>query len=241
MAQYDILAKQLSDIEKAIHFYREHVELPSFFNALGPVNGKRVLDVGCGDGLYARLVAQRGAGQVVGTDSSSEMIRLAEAAEADQPLGVRYHVHDVATMPALGEFDLVIAVNVLHYADNRATLDGMCERISSNLVSGGRLLAYVGNADVDREAARDFGFIVDRPAELSEGDPFTVTIRTNPPASVQVHYWTATSLTRAVESAGFTRVGWEEMTHSSVSDDAAARLGRLLKNPPGLLLSAYKE
>jgi len=241
MAQYDALAKRLGDIEKAINFYRENVEFPSFFRALGPVHGKRVLDVGCGDGLYARLVAQRGAGQVVGTDSSSEMIRLAEAAETEQPLGVRYHVHDVATMPTLDEFDLVIAVNVLHYADSRVTLDGMCERISSNLVPGGRLLAYVGNADCDKEAARDFGFFVDRPADLREGDPFTVTIHADPPASVQVHYWTAGSLARALESAGFTRVGWEEMTHSPVSDNDAARLSRLLKNPPGFLLSAYKE
>ncbi|EWC61116.1 Methyltransferase [Actinokineospora spheciospongiae] len=241
MAQYDVLAKQLGDIEKAIHFYRENVEFHSFFRALGPVQGKRVLDVGCGDGLYARLVAHRGAGPVVGTDSSAEMIRLAEAAEAEEPLGVTYHVHDVATMPTLGEFDLVIAVNVLHYADSEATLAAMCGRISANLTPGGRLLAYVGNADVDQEAARDFGFSVDRPADLREGAPFTVTIGTTPPASVRVHHWPRASLTRALESTGFTRVDWEQMTHSPVSDDDTARLGRLLENPPGFLLSAYKE
>ena len=126
MAQYDALAARLADIEKTIHFYRENMEFPSFLRALGPVQGKRVLDVGCGDGRYARMVAQRGAEHVVGTDSSGEMIRLAEAAEAEQPLGIQYHVHDMATMPTLGSFDLVIAVNVLHYADSRATLDGAC-------------------------------------------------------------------------------------------------------------------
>lgn len=241
MTQYDTLAARLADIEKPIHFYRENVEFPSFFRALGPVRGKRVLDVGCGDGLYARMVAQRGAEHVVGMDSSSEMIRLAELAETEQPLGIQYHVHDVATMPALGSFDLVIAVNVLHYADSRAALDGMCKRISSHLAPGGRLLAYVGNAEVDTDAARDFGFVVDRPADLREGDLFTVTIPATPPASVQVHYWPAASLARTVESAGFTRVGWEEVTHSPVAPDSAARLGRLLKNPPSLLLSAYKE
>lgn len=241
MAQYDTLAARLADIEKTIHFYRENVEFPSFFRALGPVDGKRVLDVGCGDGLYARLVAQRGAAQVVGMDSSGEMIRLGEIAEAEQPLGIRYHVHDVATMPALGEFDVVLAVNVLHYADSRATLDGMCAQIASNLAPGGRLLAYVGNAECDAEAARDYGFLVDRPADLREGDPFTVTIDSTPPASVRVHYWPAATLARAVESAGFTRVSWEEMAHSPVSPDDTTRLGRLLKNPPSLLLSAYRE
>ena len=240
MAQYDALAARLGDIDQAIHFYRENVEFPSFIDALGSVSGKRVLDVGCGDGVYARLVAERGAAQVVGMDSSSEMIRLAEVAEAERPLGIRYRVLDVATMPSLDSFDLVVAVNVLHYADSRTALDGMCERIASNLVPGGRLLAYVGNAECDSEAARDFGFLVDRPADLREGDPFTVTIRATPPASVQVHYWPAATLARAVESAGFTNVTWEEMTHSTVSAEDAERLGRLLKNPPGLLLSAHK-
>lgn len=240
MAQYDALAARVADIEKTIHFYRENVEFPSFLRALGEVRGKRVLDVGCGDGLYARMIAQRGAKHVVGMDSSGEMIRLAEAAEAERPLGVRYHVHDVAAMPTLGSFDVVVAVNVLHYADSRAALEGMCERIASNLAPGGRLLAYVGNVETDTEAAQDFGFLVDCPAGACEGDPFTVTIPATPPASVQVHYWPAASLVRAVESAGFTRVGWEEMTHLPVGPDSAARLDRLLKNPPSLLLSAYK-
>ncbi|MDH6576089.1 class I SAM-dependent methyltransferase [Kitasatospora sp. MAP5-34] len=241
MTQYDALAARLADIDKAISFYRENVEFPSFFRALGPVDGKRVLDMGCGDGLYARMVAQRGAEHVVGMDSSGEMIRLAEVAEAEQPLGIQYHVHDMATMPTLGSFDLVIAVNVLHYADSRATLDDMCKRISSNLAPGGRLLAYVGNAECDTDTAREFGFIVDRPADAREGDPFTVTIPATPPASVEVHYWSAASLAQAVESAGFTRVCWEEMIHSPVSADSAERLGRLLKSPTSLLLSAYKE
>ncbi|MEV4314576.1 class I SAM-dependent methyltransferase [Actinocrispum sp. NPDC049592] len=239
--QYNSLADRLGDIEQAIHFYRETVEFPSFFRALGPVTGKRVLDVGCGDGIYARLLAQRGAGEVVGMDSSSEMIRLAEAAEAERPLGVRYHVQDVATMAELGEFDVVIAVNVLHYADSRTALDDMCQRIAASLVPGGRLLAYVGNADVDSGAAREFGYIVNRPADLREGEPFTVTIDADPPASVRVHYWTAASVVRSLESAGLTRVGWEEMTYSGVSDEDAVRFDRLLKNPPGLLLSACKQ
>ncbi|GAA3482260.1 class I SAM-dependent methyltransferase [Streptomyces yanii] len=242
MAQYDALAARLAGIEKTIHFYRENMEFPSFLRALGPVGGKRVLDVGCGDGVYARMVAQRGAERVVGMDSSGEMIRLAEAAEAEQPLGIQYHVHDMATMPKLGSFDLVMAVNVLHYADSRATLEGMYRKISSNLAPGGRLLAYVGNVDCDAEAARGFGFLLDRPADPREGAPFTVTIAATPPASVQVHYWPAASLAQAAESAGFSRVGWEEMIHSPVSSDsAAAGLSRLLKNPPSLLLSAYQE
>ncbi|MFE4974807.1 class I SAM-dependent methyltransferase [Kitasatospora sp. NPDC056651] len=244
MAQYDALAARLADVDKAIQFYRENLEFPSFLRALGPVRGKRVLDVGCGDGLYARMVARRGAEHVVGTDSSSEMIRLAEAAEAKQPLGIRYHVHDMATMPALGSFDLVIAVNVLHYADSRATLDGMYRQIHSHLAPGGRLLAYAGNVNCDAEAARDFGFLLDLPADPHEGDPFTITIAATPPAPVKVHYWPPATLAQVAESAGFTRFHWEESTRSPVSPDTdtdTTTLDRLVKNPPNLLFSAHRE
>jgi SAM-dependent methyltransferase len=241
MTQYDALAARLADIEKAIHFYRETVEFPSFFNALGPVHGKRVLDVGCGDGVYARKVAQKGAKVVVGTDSSAEMIRLAEAAEKEEPLGIRYLVHDLAAMPSLGAFDVVVAVNVLHYADDRAALESMCRRLAAQLAPGGQLLAYVGNTECDAEAAKDFGFLVDQPADAREGDAFTVTIPATPPATVEVRHWPAASLQRALLSGGFARVVWEEMAHTAGSDERAAGLDRLLKNPPGLLLSAYRD
>jgi cyclo(L-tyrosyl-L-tyrosyl) synthase len=240
VAQYNSLAKRLDDIESAIRFYRENVEFPSFLQALGDVAGRRVLDVGCGSGVYARLVARRGAGQVVGTDSSPEMIRLAEQAETAAPLGIAYQVRDVTTMPVLGEFDLVVAVNVLHYADSAAVLDAMCQRIAANLAPGGRLLTYVGNADVNAAAARDFGFVVDRPADLPEGAAFTVSIGTTPPVAVHVHHWRIETLVRALTSAGFARVEREPMTHRAVSAPQAARLDRLLRNPPGFLLSAQK-
>ncbi|KAB8165228.1 methyltransferase domain-containing protein [Streptomyces sp. 3MP-14] len=241
VTQYDTLAARLADIEKAIGFLRENVEFPSFLRALGSPRGMRVLDVGCGDGHYARMVAELGADQVVGTDSSAEMIRLARAAEEDRPLGVGYLVHDVATMPELGPFDLVIAVNVLHYADSWTTLAAMCRRIGSQLAPGGRLLAYVGNARCEPEVVRDFGFLVDRPPNLREGDPYTITIPVTPPASLRVHHWLPETLERAVESAGFTRITWEEMVCSDTSGNMDTRMERLLESPPSLLLSAYRE
>jgi 2-polyprenyl-3-methyl-5-hydroxy-6-metoxy-1,4-benzoquinol methylase len=43
---------------------------------LGDVAGLRVLDAGCGPGLYAEEVARRGAA-AVGFDESPDMVRLA--------------------------------------------------------------------------------------------------------------------------------------------------------------------
>lgn len=54
--------------------YYEH---PATLSLLGKVKGKRVLDAGCGPGIYAEVLAGRGA-DVVGFDASERMVALAK-------------------------------------------------------------------------------------------------------------------------------------------------------------------
>ena len=54
-----------------------YYDRPAVLEALEPVEGLRVLDVGCGSGLYARELVAGGARSVVGLDVSPTMIRLA--------------------------------------------------------------------------------------------------------------------------------------------------------------------
>jgi 2-polyprenyl-3-methyl-5-hydroxy-6-metoxy-1,4-benzoquinol methylase len=56
--------------------YNALYDRPAVLELLGEVSGQRVLDVGCGPGLYAEELLARGA-RVVGFDSSPEMVRLA--------------------------------------------------------------------------------------------------------------------------------------------------------------------
>ena len=49
--------------------YRNLYLMPRMLAMLGDVDGKRILDVGCGEGGYARELAQRGA-DVTGVDGS---------------------------------------------------------------------------------------------------------------------------------------------------------------------------
>src|ERR1700731_4620734 len=55
---------------------------PIVMQELEPVKGKHVLDLGCGEGYVARLVAQAGAQSVFGIDISSEMVGRAQLAAA---------------------------------------------------------------------------------------------------------------------------------------------------------------
>ncbi|MGH3686842.1 MAG: class I SAM-dependent methyltransferase [Pseudonocardiaceae bacterium] len=238
--QYDEFADKNSDIERVISLYRNDVEIPSLFSVLGSVHGKRVLDVGCGSGVYARMVKQRGASHVVGVDVSSCMIEVARAIETERPLGVEYHVHDAAAMPVLDAFDVVVAVNVLHYAGSRDVLESMCEQMCANLVSGGRLLACVGNPTCDAKSAEAYGFAVHRPAHPRDEDAYTVFILTDPPVTVRVYYWTCGTLAEVLEKSGFTDVRWET-PKSSRAADGSLPIRRTVESPISLLVSARKR
>jgi SAM-dependent methyltransferase len=78
--------------------------------SIGDVKGLQVLDVGCGHGVLAGRLFDRGA-QVVGVDGSAEFIARAEASCP----GARFLRHDLARgLPALEQtFDLITATMVL--------------------------------------------------------------------------------------------------------------------------------
>lgn len=238
--QYDEIAGRNSDVEQVVSAYREEVEIPSLCGVLGPLHGKRVLDVGCGDGVYARVIKQRGAAHVVGVDVSAGMIELARAIEAEQPLGVEYRVHDIATMPVLDAFDAVVAAAVLHYADSRAALTRMCERMCANLVPGGRLLAFVGNPTAETHSAQANGFVLHRPANARDGDAYTISVPTSPPITLRVHYWTRATLEEVLRTAGFTDIRWETLERTRTADGAPPVRQRV-DNPVNLLVSARRR
>jgi 2-polyprenyl-3-methyl-5-hydroxy-6-metoxy-1,4-benzoquinol methylase len=81
----------------------------TLLGAAGNVEGVRVLDLACGQGRLARALARRGAA-VVGADISASLIDIAGAAEAAEPLGIRYVQVDATSPGALsGEvFDQVV-------------------------------------------------------------------------------------------------------------------------------------
>ena len=127
-------------------------------DAAGPA-GRRarpsVLDLACGEGFYSRIVRRLGAARVHGVDLSPEMVRLAEEAERQEPLGCTYSVGDARLAPgALGQFDVVMAVYLLNYAQTADELHEMARSIAGQLAPGGRL---VGINDNPRNAVERYG------------------------------------------------------------------------------------
>jgi ubiquinone/menaquinone biosynthesis C-methylase UbiE len=115
----------------------EKLEMDVIFELAGPVAGRRVLDVGTGDGAYAIEAADRGA-HVVGVDLALPMLAAAgrRARERGVPLGL---VQGLAQELPYGDgtVDLVIAVTVLCFV---AHPDEAVREMSRVLAPGGRLI-----------------------------------------------------------------------------------------------------
>jgi SAM-dependent methyltransferase len=109
-----------------------------------PIDGQRVLDLGCGEGYFARQLKERGASHVEGIDSSKNMIDGAIAAEKAAPLGIGYRVADAAELSDFRdeEFDLVVAVFLFNYVD-REKMTTIMKEIFRVLRRGGRFIFSV--------------------------------------------------------------------------------------------------
>lgn len=106
------------------------------FQRLLPVSlaDKRVLDLGCGLGYFAREARARGARQVIGVDLSERMLEEARRRTDDAGISfVRDSLETFAADPA--SFDLVVSSLALHYIADYA---GLVRRVATWLVPGGR-------------------------------------------------------------------------------------------------------
>ena len=77
------------------------------------------MDLGCGEGIYARKFKQKGAGRVVAADISEGMLTLAKEQEAKEPLGIEYILSDMQELGQVGSFDLVTAAYSLNHAQSK--------------------------------------------------------------------------------------------------------------------------
>jgi 2-polyprenyl-6-hydroxyphenyl methylase / 3-demethylubiquinone-9 3-methyltransferase len=135
-AKYDQLVERFADAAwwertgplGGLHLLND-VRAPYFDKALiGGFAGKRILDVGCGGGIFAEYAARAGA-RVVAIDPSSRSIEVAQGHAQSQGLEIDYRCAYAETFTDPEPFDAVFAVDVLeHVAHLDATLD-MCAQV----------------------------------------------------------------------------------------------------------------
>lgn len=101
--------------------------------------GCRLLDLGCGPGLYASRLSEAGA-QVVGVDFSSRSVAYAREQAARRGLGVVYECSDYLEFEPEGEFDLVTMIMCDFCAMSPAERRVLLEKVRQHLSGTGRFL-----------------------------------------------------------------------------------------------------
>jgi len=109
----------MSFVREGKDYYRDWLNNPATFKLIGDIEGKRVLDIACGEGYNTRLLAKKGA-DVTGVDISEKMIEQARQKETEENLGITYIVSDAASLKALpsNHFDLATCFMSLQDIEN---------------------------------------------------------------------------------------------------------------------------
>jgi toxoflavin synthase len=243
-AQFDQIADAFSSSDRLARLRSDVVE-PHVLATLGDVCGKDLLDLGCGDGVFSRLVMRGGAHRVVGVDISPEFIRIARDTEAREPLGVEYHVGSHLDLEETRQFDAALAVFVLHYADTREDLYRMCANVSRSLVSGGLLVAVINSFQDDPFFTAGpnltrYGITFHLSGALREGDKVPMEMHAEHPFTVDVTHWSRETYARTLRDVGFDNV---KITPLTPSDASLAELGQpywqdLIDHPAAYVIQA---
>ncbi|MBR8839618.1 MAG: class I SAM-dependent methyltransferase [Stigonema ocellatum SAG 48.90 = DSM 106950] len=193
---------------------RLHVEAYTYFNMLGDLAGKSLLDLACGEGFYTRQFKRKGALRVIGVDISEKMIELARQQETKEPLSIEYIVGDVLELGEIGSFNLVVASYLLNYSQTKEQLLKMCQNIFVNLKPGGRFVTINNNSEQPLESyltCEKYGLIKSVDEPLQEGTPITYTISVDGKTfSFENYYLSASTYEWAFQSVGFKEFRWHK-------------------------------
>ena len=136
---YDGFAESYAKSNES-NLFNAYYARPAMIELAGDVQGRRVLDAGCGSGTLTEALRARGA-LVTGFDSSPAMLELARERLGED---VDLQVADISLpLPfADGAFDDVVAALVLHYLEDWTAPLSELRRV---LKPGGRLLLSVNH------------------------------------------------------------------------------------------------
>jgi toxoflavin synthase len=137
----DIENFEREHIHEQYFYLRENYSLKdledfSVLQTLGDLHNKTILDFGCGQGYYSRLLGKK-AKKVVGIDVSKKMVRLANYYTNKKTLpNVDFYVRDGTETLDLNHFDVVFAAYTLSQAKNKQMLEKFVHSMYDSLKPG---------------------------------------------------------------------------------------------------------
>jgi ubiquinone/menaquinone biosynthesis C-methylase UbiE len=213
----------------------EDLERPALTRLLPAVAGAEVLDIGGGDGVLGRWLAERGARHVLCTDPSARMLAL--AAPHPRVRYLRAGAEDLNLLPE--SVDLVVSSLALHYVADYGALIG---RVARWLRPGGHLVYSVEHPVCTARDPMTGWVTAGRETFWPVDDYARETPRSQQWLGTEVtkHHRRLTTLIGGVLAAGLILDGIDE---PSPDDQLLARrpdLAAHRRRPPLLVLSSRK-
>ncbi|WP_152403867.1 class I SAM-dependent methyltransferase [Paenibacillus cellulositrophicus] len=114
-------------------------EWHEFKASLPDLQGKSVLDLGCGFGWHCRYAREQHAAEVVGVDISAKMLESAREQTDDPAITYLQAPIEDIDFPD-GHFDVVLSSLAFHYVQS---FDAVCQKVHSCLKQGGTFVFSV--------------------------------------------------------------------------------------------------
>jgi cyclopropane fatty-acyl-phospholipid synthase-like methyltransferase len=207
--------------------FRRGLHFPAIEEALGDLNKKRILEIGCGDGLFSRLLAERGAA-VVGYDRALQKIAEAQARVCGPGLDATFVVATPYTFFHDGTFDAAMSVMVLQYATSPEELAAFFRSASRHLGPGGRFISVVINPSF---SAFGQDFVVRRFHRLESNNmrsEFLDRASGRVEMILEAHQFTSEEFEQAAISGGMRPAAWRKLF---ATPDAVRQLGTSFWQP----------
>lgn len=106
-----------SQLPRQVHGLAGASEWPAIRAMLPDLTDKRIVDLGCGFGWFARWAREHGAASVLGLDLSENMIDHAKAETADPAIEYRIADLEVLKLPEVS-FDFAYSALTFHYIED---------------------------------------------------------------------------------------------------------------------------
>ncbi|MBI2448721.1 class I SAM-dependent methyltransferase [Candidatus Pacearchaeota archaeon] len=205
---YKDIAEYYHNYRTKIHpkgwFFNEMLEMPATLELLGNVKGKKVLDWGCGSGIYAKLLTKKGA-KVKGFDISEEMIKIAK--EENPQLDLR--VGSGLNIPFKEKFDIVLASLAVHYVKNQ---DEVLREVSKVLKKGSFFVFSIVNPVAESHRKIKWGkrkiSVLDN--YFKEGKIYNTWKLSEKKIKVYSYHKTYESIIKTILKNGFEIVGYKD-------------------------------
>jgi toxoflavin synthase len=207
--------------------FRRGLHFTAVEELLGDLNKKRILEIGCGDGLFSRLLAKRGA-TVVGYDRARQKIAGAQARVGAPGLDATFVVATPHTFFHEGTFDAATSVMVLQYATSPEELAAFFRSASLHLGPGGQFISVVINPSF---SAFGQDFVVRRYTRLEGNDmrtEFLDRASGRVEMTLEAHQYTTEEFERAAISGGMKPAAWRKLF---ATPDAVRQMGASFWRP----------